>query len=489
LESQIKEVKQEVKQVKEKQKPFKALSVLRPNLRTFVGATPVSQALRSAVSHIVAPAETGPVRIGNAFGAEPTCAAAPAPQISVDFPSSGTKDTSFFMFRDAARSFIFQRYVDTLTEYQTDWDDISPTGSAIILGGGTYDVNCGPAYKILPTDDAEAAHGPVAFPGRLSDPQLDMFWLQNGQTMSLEIQSGAAWQIGTTLKLMKSIDGEALKECDSFSGDGTTKVKSFLITWGEGYYGWQLIVNQSGVQESGPMRVGFSIPAETWIWAHLPIPGILSNLNSVTGIQVNAVAMLLTNNASEMVRNGSVLQRQLGEGAYWQKYTSYASVAEARGLPPIPLVNGFYHFLKPTCPDDFEWQKVIDADANPLNPNRMWYPIKSSFQFAVMAIKLNVDGNFSGQDMTLTLATGFEYTSPDRWREAKPAALRNHEFLLMIELLRYCPTAHENPFHMKDLANFLKKAVTNGFEWVRQNPEKVLSGIGTIAKYAAPLLL
>lgn len=412
------------------------------------------------------PHEAPPVRYSSVFMCAPTAVAAPYYLREANFSEGSTQATQNVpngthfsaVFRNPLRSLI--QHETNPANLQFEYRAIFVTSTGGLLNVGTLrqgqttdfdvvepiwweDVNNGDSSKAHP-------HGNILYSG--SHEGVKGVWIDTNSTNTADVT--------LTLASGNGVIKHALLVGDSWvvKGEATTSASVAVVQPDEsGYYAFWIKLSSAGT-------VDYSLTfknAGDYI-SHLPMPNISDKKNSIEAIRTNAVAMMLSCEASQLNAAGKVAGYQVPAGSSWTTYalgtSPFDSVASSNGAQTLCLATGMYGFLKPTQPSDFDCETpfklrngaVVGAD----------YEIipKHDFLVIVAQTPMTAADTFPGGDCYLTATWGVEFRTSDVWYTTLPPRINPKVFERDLNALRGLQQFHENPFHFGDIMGFLKGA-------------------------------
>lgn len=419
---------------------------------------------------LAVPTLNDPVRWSSEFSSAPTAIASPWAIIPAGWNSAGNTtinipntDTFGMIFRSAERAAIiydsnssaaamnYQIYGSTST---SDENPTAPATSWNVLVGVT-DYNA----QYLHTPYAKSTysyspHGSTLFAGADGVSPGRYFWL-DGNTglyattvtqytnvpefiLDLWTPDGIVSDVYTVVGTTGTAN-TTLKTPGTAPGYYSVRIKNQTSS-GAGYITIQMHITDSG----GP------------ICCHRCIPGYDTNVASVNGIRVSAAALMYTNEAADLYKQGKISGFQSPQGTHWTDYVrsggAFNNVAGSQGSVTTIVSKGMYGFLKPTKPNDFDIQTYIEVDNGVIVDS--FYPLDHQSAFIVMYAQVTTS---QGQDGYWTISYGLEYQTTDVWRAIMYPTMEKEVFDRALEFLKYLPQFHENPLHFSDIWGAIKK--------------------------------
>jgi hypothetical protein len=193
-------------------------------------------------------------------------------------------------------------------------------------------------------------------------------------------------------------------------------------------------------------------------FAHLTLPGIEDHRSIVTGIRVNAAALMLTPHGSSATLAGTVTGVQLQTGVSWRTAVKTPDLLTAfDDSTEMPLKKGIYGFMKPSSTHVYDIQIPFKTNSNGVLKSYYVAPQPINGWLVISASTGLEDGAYPGGSCHLTATFGVEFSTKDAWQYTSPPLYSTLVFDQAQEILRTAPQWHENPAHWADILNFLRK--------------------------------
>lgn len=452
-------------------------------------------------SSLAVPALNDPERWSSEFSTAPTAIASPWAQTVAGWNIAGNStinipntDMFGFVFRSAERAAILY---DANSSAQTmtyavygsspGGDEILtlPSSSWSIFNGGTGVALNVPETLHTPYALATSTyrpHGTTLFAGADGVSTSRYFWLDGHTTMSITYTT-VATQVPVFIADIWTPDGVSQGNYTVAGSTGTSQTTTLKTNaYPAGYYAFRVFQTvATGVLSILSMTIQ---DVGGPICCHRCIPGYDVNVGSVTGIRVLAAALMYTNEAALINKQGKIAGFQSPQGTHWTDYVksggAFSNVASAQGSVTLTVDNGMYGFLKPTKPSDFDVQTYIEVDSGNLVDS--FYPLDHQSAFLVLYTTISITG---GQDGYWTASYGVEYQTSDVWREIGFPECEKSVYDRALESLKYLPQFHENPLHISDIWDTIKNSASAMLDGV----VKYGPTVATLATTLAPLFI
>jgi hypothetical protein len=442
------------------------------------------------LSSLTLPKESEPVRVGSAYGSDPTAtgklfrrlnAIWPFPTTHIsDLP---TTDTAAFFFRDALRAMVYNF-------------GLAATDSTTYSGEFTINYSNSPstAYpryisplEIDLTSSTVAPHGEFLYPGRngKSDP-LRGFLCQQNSTITVALSPVAGLIGGTNIivTIMK-FEADTWVKQTTFKGLPTDSPYYLFNVPVTGYYGFEVNVDVFGsnitATSTGYFETTTTGAGNASMWAQLPLPNIEDVLSVVRAYRVTSVSGMLTNTASPLNRQGQITGIQLPKESNFLDFLDFDDLASLMKAETFNVVNGMYGFLKPTSEDDFEMETFqYTANTSDAVVDLVFNLLPESDYLSIHAQVTTT----AGQQAYWTPAYNVEYESVSQWSELRVSDANDNDLIRALAFLPMIPQWHENDFHFSDIWDWVKDAASSVWSGVKD----VASVVGPIAGVAGLLL-
>jgi len=466
---------------------------VRSRTRAFRKQMPKDHPSIRILASLTLPKESPPVRVGSAYGSDPTATAKlfrrlnavwPVfgdPQIPTDLPVS---DTACFAFRDALRAFIYNFGLD-------------PTDNATYTALTSINMSNSPStsypryFSPLEIDlaiSSVAPHGEFLYLGRNGrTDQLRGILMTAGTSLTITWPAAAGLiPLTNIVTTVRKFEADQWVEETTYSHPANAPATHVYFAVVSGYYAWEASVDLFGSNITTVIEPNVTVQSTGGLaasmWAQLPLPNVEDVLPVVKAYRVTSVSAMLTNTASPLNRQGQITGIQLPKESNWLDYLDFDTLASLMKSETLNVVNGMYGFLKPTSEDDFE-MKVFQftSSSSDIPVDYVFELIPESDFLAIHAQVITTNG----QQGYWTPAYNVEYESVSQWTELRVSEADDNDLLRALQLLSNVPQWHENDFHFSDIWDWVKDAASSVWNGVKD----VASTVGPLALAAAPLLL
>lgn len=213
------------------------------------------------------------------------------------------------------------------------------------------------------------------------------------------------------------------------------------------------------------------------------LPGFDAMISSVEELRIIGASILYTNTSNVLARGGNIAGYQIPGSEEFYDWINYSVVASAEESVAMDATNGCYGFLKPTQPADFNYYPVNEMHCGNLDSISDTLEIISSIPY---------NPNGSGRNAQVTVSFAVEFKTPNVFFNAvypdPNTQVIDGCFGIMCRMTQFT----ENPLHLKDIKQFIGKAMGKVAEYA----PKVISAVKNygpmVARTAAklaPLLL
>jgi hypothetical protein len=454
---------------------------------------------------IALPKESHPIRLSSAYSTGATALANPWAMYSQT--SNGGSATASaqlartegmaFAFRDVERAFVLydpnpagQAYTyGAYFKSQTLGNAPTTNIPAALIPTGTRQLN--PCYWAF-TGIAYAPHGPTLYCGALpGNSALRFTWVDINAVVTTTVTSVPLldslrqfryrWDNGQEI-FMGYADAAG-------GGPGVGVARNFVCTASAYWrFEYQVIVTATGVIDTTNAYdlTSMSIGGSASVFRHLAMPFLENNYLSVQGTRINAVSLMLTNQASPLYRQGKVVALQSPQDIEWTDYINggFDEIQRSKMSCVLKADNGIYGFLKPTKPADFDFNSHLDCDNGILMDSH--YPLPNNSAYLVMAFSIAnnaaaAETSTPGQDLYWTVAFGIEYQTADVWRQVGESDISPEMCEKALQQLKEIPQFHENPLHLAAIWQRIKAIAGPIINGIVKYVPQIASAVGTLA--------
>jgi len=410
---------------------------------------------------IIAPDAFPPKRFQDGYDAEPTAPFEPKTITDIAFSNVDvgpdqlgfdTMEQWLFAFRDPRRGVIVQQHANEAITYYNLYRQDGNT--AVTLGASAPF-----EFTKASADTGPLLHGPILYGGSPKDEASagGFFPISYGDAVAQLVIGGLPASTVCVLTCAIS-DGD-----DEFVPNSLTATSAAngTCTW---TFNNAALANDVSTSFTGYIRLDYVNQASTAAVYYLEYANnnasfrhlTLGSFEQVEGIidsfRANGLGLIFTNTAPVLSRNGDVVACQIPKSISWTSLVADGFI----GLASRPLAvsmdakDGQQIFWKPTAPFDMQFIDVTDAstDSNlySLNPLSDYLAIcvripKKDGRAGKAQVHCNAEGRTSSPWFGLVMDAPGE-------RAASAAAM---------DFVRSSPQVHENPLHVRDAINFLKK--------------------------------
>lgn len=462
------------------------------------------------IAHAVAnPLMTEPQRLADEFSSNETAVANPFERVQAQWwvdpappsaPIVAPQALPCFVFRNAERAAIIYDANPSLSTWSYAFRGTDET-SQVPQTTFNLDVRGGDRESLklpyaLPGNNSYQPHGKIFLAGQAADKPKDRFFFLNGNetltgSLTLPVSPGDTYDYDLALDFWDSDAGlqeniGAVIAQDGFAGGVAliNQLLSGLPFWkGPGYYALTTKVTliNGGVQvPNSELRIGFQdlvITSTGPCVGHRTIADFALNAPSINGIRIQAASVRYCNVAAMLSLEGQVTCYQVPQQQHWKDYlVAYDQISSSKGSQTFTVREGAYAFLKPTMPQDFDFQSFTRTVDSQITDS--FYPLKEQSAFLVVypVIKTN-----DGRSGFFEICHGVEYQTRDVWRNTAVAASDDNDFRLAKNLLKDIPQFYANSLHVGQILSNLKNYASKGVKFVQKYGPAVMRGADMLA--------
>lgn len=442
------------------------------------------------------------LRWKDAYTSEPTAVFSPYDFVAAPFTSTnsdtGNLCTGGFsfaaVFRNPLRALVY--YDPNPTNKGTNYVfQFTPTGGigAPVTTWPMDDKGLeffDPLYLTLGSGQAYAPHGPVLYAGSHSSGTVGKvtgIWIDATATHNSHIKFngdpassyaiipyllvGGTWNMQQGL-IVQAVSGVA------------------IVTIGKsGYYAFQF--NSQGVNNdtfsfsSIVYYIGDTSSANgPNVACHLPCSAIVGNETLIPRIRVNAMSILVVNETADLYRGGMCAGCQVPGGTPWWDLAVGNTLTNLSSQNPTNVMQkdlrtGIYGFARPSDPSDFSYTdyfKVSFSSGSPILTG-VDYPIMPShdYLFVALSAQNTAPNTYPGGDVYIMASWANEFRTNNQLFTQLPASGLPTQYELALSKLSVMPQWHENPLHLPDILNFVKRAAGRTVDAAIQYGPTILS--------------
>jgi len=430
-----------------------------------------------------------PVRIGSAFGSDPTATAKLFRRLNLIFPQLSTPqlpgdlsptDMAGFIYRDALRSFIYAFGMSATDTYLY-------TTTYVAEINYSPGVEYYPQYETPPAIDLAVStispHGEYLYPGRNGKSDLKRGFLVSQQGfLTVVIPSIATGPVGDFIVNWWIFSSDTWVSVASQQFSILTGGTATIGVTETGYYAWTITttaeVTGTATELAANFTIGINPGMASMTWGQLPLPNIEDVLPVVKAFRTTSVSLMQTNTASPLNRQGQIVGLQLPKGTSFLNYLDFDEVASDLKSLTFSVVNGMYGFLKPTSMDDFDMSVYQFSSATSVVQNDNVFNLIPESDYLLIHSQV-VDPN--GRQGYWTPAYNVEYESISQWSDLKTADAGPNDLNRALALLPDVPQWHENEFHLDQIWGWIKNTASDIWSGIKE--------VAPVALAAAPFIL
>lgn len=432
--------------------------------------------MEKVILSTTAPKEFDPVRLGAADGSMATAVANPWRRQDAVFRDlgNGVQSTQAFIFRDPRRALL----LSVKTGAAATVYDSSCQAYPVNVGVNPTPIQFRP-FKYA--NQGIAIHGDTLYPGKEGDGTRTYVWITQGSSLSV------LCNISCTISAYRY---SRLGVIESFYTSNYSASASYapIISSAatDGYYGLDIYntVAAAPISFTGTFRVTYL--ENSTHWAHLCLKDFPQSEAKVSATRHYASSIMLSNYSAPIYRQGKIAAYQIPQGRAWWDFIGYDNTASARMSYGVDAVNGYYGFLKPTQQFDFNYIENCECVDGAVVVS--WFNLDTPSDFLTCVCQVTDPTNIS---MYWTQCSAIEYRTDDQWRVQELPRIGGQAVEVARTLVSRLDQHHENPLHLDDIINFVKKAATELYSGIKTALPYVAEGaltVGKLAAMAAPLL-
>ena len=403
-----------------------------------------------------------PVRVRDSYSTKPVAVAKPVQEVKINWANASTGDIPttdmvMFLFRNAARHFIYYDSNPSNSTYQYQWrvSNDAATPTRFITAVGTVPLSSLGVHDIDPSDATPTSlyqpHGQFLFSGEAEGHHYIWVDEQGGIAMTLNV-TGVALDNIATFEVFQYIDGRR-KLAYSSSVNNTVLPTTFTTgnTLSKGYYN-VVLTHTAGTGIINYVEVSSGNgPGPAGVWVHRPAAGFITNLAKVNSYAITAASLLWRNTASYQNAQGSFGATQCGKGVGWESVAAqggYSGIAAAYSNQWVSrfAAKGEYAFMKPEDAEDFAMHGDVEQGAGTWST--CCFPLEDRSSFLVFAASVS---DTLGRDTTVRLASHLQYETNDSWSDIRPPTSIRQDWENAMAALCSMEQFYENPTHIREI--------------------------------------
>ncbi len=461
---------------------FAGRDTARSNLlRTTKRARTRNPQATRALFALCAPGLARGYRYGGADSTQPTASACPKQRITVGFPAGASLSGRPFVATEsmaiakrnplaAIIAYDANSGNQTFT-YQWTGSYTDATHTKLVGPTMTYFL---PATSSTPISlvtatptTTYAPHGQLVFAGAdnvstrryffCNAPDTVAFALKNNTASTLTVNVNV-WVIQeeTGPRFLGSATSGSLAASGVYNYSAIP-LAGYGDTPGE-YISYELEVTNTGVQASNyQVQVSaFTVTSNSYCFCHLPNPGLLDAIGVVKGVRINGMTMEFSNRASTLGLQGSCYGVQYAGSKPWQSIVGdLDGIAQAVDSVESPAATGLYGYAKTIDRNDFRMMEYFRVEGGVVYDS--FWPIVTDRDYLVIYVKIN--NTADAQNGFWTFQNSIEIRTESQMFDVSVAPYDSSMEELARSELAYMDQWFENPLHLRDIINGVRKLV------------------------------
>jgi hypothetical protein len=225
-------------------------------------------------------------------------------------------------------------------------------------------------------------------------------------------------------------------------------------------------------------------------WAIQTLDGWGEKSRTIQCISLSSTAMLVSNISAELSKNGTILMAQMpAADPVWdfarclpQAIHSAAGRIALTRRTTMTLNDGGYGYIKPVNEIDLDYKDPTTIDFCTGAITGEGTDLAHFGDYLLFSLRIEVDPGLElvGSLFNVTVGSAAVYITTDNWLGGSVPQLTEQHVLDVINILKSVPQFSENPFHFRNVMDWLKKA---GSTMLNLAPE-----VATIASAVMPEL-
>lgn len=442
---------------------------------------------KALLANFSLPADAPALRIGSAFGSDPTALANLRSRESVVFPTTGlTNEISetnhlSFMFRDPLRNLVHVHGITALTvvDYESAFQMKVNDGS-----GEWFPEYAGPFLRSV--NDTSNLHGDAMFMGVLgeSDPYRG-FHVSNGFKVTVTFYSFAPAWVTTLFVDLYVLEGKSWQLYRTGTITPPAPGAVIFTSLPTGYYAIKARFGPFNITAGGALTVAGLVSVSNvnslgMAWAHKAAPQISGFRDNIETFCTLGSSLMYTNTASPLNRQGKLLARELPAKTMWHNFIDFDAVANQSLALVKDAPEGLYAFIRPSGNEVGQFRTLQYNTGNLVGTydDEFLFTLYPEEPYVLIHAQITTA---AGRDAYLTRCISMEYTSLAMFIEQAKGVVSEDDLKIALKLLAELPQFHDNPFHFSDV-----------WDWIKDTAKDVwgaVKDVAPIAMAAAPLLL
>ena len=405
-----------------------------------------------------------PIRFANQYSCDRTAVVIPWQELKVNWnaPTAASQlpasDLLFFVFRNPLCRLIY--YLATAVAYVYQWAflDLSTgvpiSGIKLYCPGGLTTA----ASPLFATPvGANKPHGNILYPRYTSEGvagDYTFLWGDNpaavAGTYGNILISCTADPGGGNIYCYELRFGQRVLQA-TIPFVGLTLAYTFKVPH-NGYYSFGFAPNNSTF-----IQVQTTNASGASMWCHLADKDINLNMSNIEAIRSLGAAFRFSNEASDLNRQGNIVQVQIPGGEDWLTFSNsgYNGVAAFSSEVQSRLArNGTDGFLKPTQDEDFAFQyPFVFGDNGVLTESYVDMQV-TNYSFIACAISCTTP---AGCDFILRVSPLNEYKTKNSWIDIQKSSHTTAQWIQALEVFKSMEQFYDNPVHVKQILSTIGK--------------------------------
>lgn len=347
-------------------------------------------------------------------------------------------------------------------------------------------------YHLAPAYSRNPTTGDVIYTVVASDttatPNLKWFWHDNraiapgaiaeirvkfylDESATIQMPSDAAASPGD-LNLFFHDGFHQEPHMQSSINNGTLGWPTTFFVYTSGYFA--LDVASFGIRSLSRLFITIELAGFGDHLLHLPLAGLSERATDFESVRVVGKSLMISPESTEVARGGAICGVQLPEGELPTTLVPFnnvelitARINSRQDAQQLDFAHGMYCYLTPTSPECFEFQRpfrylyqdqltkrpVVVGYQAQMHPPGGWAVI------AVQAAANSFSGTipFPGALVRVTIADSLEFNTTSLWYQLAHCDKAVLDPVLVARLLKGIPNFTENPFHFRDITNWIKR--------------------------------
>jgi len=302
-----------------------------------------------------------------------------------------------------------------------------------------------------------APHGPKLFAGSISGHSGRFYYMETGSTISFTILNGDANPADYTFTLAKytrrnGLDNSFDVHLSTVAAGGSHVFSSTADE--DAYYA----IGLAGTTSAGLANalnatvLTARIEGNLGVNCHRCLPQYESICGEIGAICVKGSSVLYSNTSAENSNEGQIVGVQITPGMDWRDFTTYDDVDSMPSSEVRPAARGAYVWRKPLDETDLTMRTCLTI-SDTVVYDSCW-PIDRMGPMLAMVVQIT---NASGQLGRWTFSFTTEFSTTSQWFDCEEAEGTPQDVERALMIIKHVPFMHENPTHMRNILNAVKK--------------------------------